>query len=110
MTQLHYPPAIPKLLLSPPFPSYFSQVTTNIYHLAKHISSLAYSALSSLRQKRMSFSLPNPRNLSLLISLQQTTGTVPQEQLRARTGAYASGQTCAQVASATAFSIGGSLA
>lgn len=48
--------------------SYLSQVATNIQHLAKHISSLAHSALSSLRQKRRSFSLPDPRNLSLPIS------------------------------------------
>ena len=47
--------------------SYFSHVTTNIQHLAKHISSLAHSALSSLHQKKGSFSLPNPRNLSLPI-------------------------------------------
>lgn len=48
--------------------SYFSQLTANILHLARHTSSLAHSALSSLRQKRLSFSLPNPRNLSLPIS------------------------------------------
>lgn len=48
--------------------SYFSQVTTDIQHLAKYMSSLAHSALSSLRKKRRSFSLPNPRNLSLPIS------------------------------------------
>ena len=48
--------------------SYFSQVTTNIQHFAKRMSSLAHSTLSSLRQKRRSFSFPNPRNLSLPIS------------------------------------------
>jgi hypothetical protein len=43
--------------------THFSQVITNIQHLAKHMSSLAHSALSSLHQKSRSFSLP--RNLSL---------------------------------------------
>jgi hypothetical protein len=60
------PPTTPLATLSSN--SYFSQVTTNIQHLAKHMSSLAHSALSSLRQKRRSFPLPNPRNLSLPIS------------------------------------------
>jgi hypothetical protein len=47
--------------------SYFSHVITNIQHLAKHISSQAHSALSSVRQKKGSFSVPNPRNLRLPI-------------------------------------------
>jgi hypothetical protein len=57
--------------------SYFSQVTTNIQHLAKQMSSLAHSALSSLRQKRRSFSLPNPRNLSLPISFDSNNNRSP---------------------------------
>ena len=91
--------------------SYFSQDFTNIQHLAYHISSLAYSSLSSLRQKWRSFSFPNLRNLSLLIiSFSQQQTTVPQERLLTRTGTYASGQTYAQVAPTTVFSVGGSLA
>lgn len=48
--------------------SYSSQITMNIQHLAKHMTSLAHSALCSLRQKKGSFSLPNPRNLNFPIS------------------------------------------
>ena len=59
------PPTIPLTTLSK---SYLSQASANIQHLAKHVSSMAHSALSSLRQKGRSFSLPNPRNLSLPIS------------------------------------------
>ena len=59
------PPTTPLATLSD---SYFSQITSNIQHLANHMSSLAHSALSSLCQKRRSFSLPNPRNLRLPIS------------------------------------------
>ena len=44
---------------------YSSHFTTKIQHLAKHISSLAHSALSSLYRRQGPFSFPNPRNLSL---------------------------------------------
>jgi len=58
------PPTTPSPLATFSKP-YFFQVTANVRHLAKHMSSLAHSALSSLRQKGRSFSFPNPRNLSL---------------------------------------------
>ena len=49
--------------------SYFSQLSINIQLLAKQMSSLAHSALTSFRQKRTLFSLPNnSRLLSLPIT------------------------------------------
>jgi hypothetical protein len=48
------PPTTPLATLSK---SDFCQVTTDIQHLAKQMSYLAHPALSSLRQKRRSFSL-----------------------------------------------------
>jgi hypothetical protein len=57
------PPTTPPAALSI---SHFSQISTNIQLLASY---LAHSTLTSLRQKRKLFSLPNSRLLSLPITL-----------------------------------------
>jgi hypothetical protein len=57
--------------------SYFSRLSTNIHQLAKQISSLAHSALTSLRQKESLSSLPNSRLLSLPITSDSSNGPPP---------------------------------